>query len=241
MQTLLMKKVLFTMGLLSIALSAVACGDDDIVMPQICGPSTEETAQTYSFTNEIVYTKSGTGNVSEFVSYMPIPQTDEYQTVEMLTYPLGTIKYDANYGNKALVYNANSFPGKTLSLQTTFNVTPKSVRVDFSKVKPLPYDTNSEAYRRHLGNRGEYINISNPKIKTIGDELWDKSSDVVDYARRCYEYVATHFRYIKGDFRTLKQILKEGGGECGDFSTVVVNLLRYKNIPSRHILCLKLS
>ena len=236
-----MKKILSTMGLLTIALSVGACGDDDNVTLKNCEPSTEETAQTYSFTNEIVYTKSGAGNVTEFVSYMPIPQSDEYQTVESLSYSLGTIKYDANYGNKALVYSANSFPDKTLTLQTTFNVTPKSVRVDFSKVNPQPYDTNSEVYRRHLGNRGEYIDTSNPKIKSIGDELWGKSSDVVDYARRCYEYVATHFRYIKGDFRTLKQILKEGGGECGDFSTVVVNLLRYKNIPSRHILCLKLS
>lgn len=234
-----MKRVLFAMSLLTIALSVGACGDDEIT--QGYRPSDSAPAKTYSFTNEVIYTKSGTGNVTEFVSYMPIPQTDEYQTVENLTCSHGTIKDDDNYGNKALVYSANSFPGRTLPLQTTFDVRPKSVRVDVSKVKPLPYDTDSEVYRRHLGNRGEYIDTSNPKIKSIGDELWGKSSDVVDYARKCYEYVATHFRYIKGDFRTLKQILKEGGGECGDFSTVVVNLLRYKNIPSRHILCLKLS
>ena len=30
-------------------------------------------------------------------------------------------------------------------------------------------------------------------------------------------------------------------GECGDFSTLVVNLLRYKNIPSRHNICLRLD
>lgn len=234
-----MKKVLFATSLLTIALSVVACGDDEITQGYV--PSDSATTNTYSFTNQVVYTKSGTGNVTEFVSYMPIPLSDEYQTIENLSYSQGTIKDDANYGNKALVYSANSFSNKTLTLQTTFDVTPKSVRVDFTKVKIKPYDTNSEPYRRHLGNRGEYIDTSNPTIKSIGDDLWHKSSDVVDYARRCYEYVATHFRYINGNFRTLKQILKEGGGECGDFSTVVVNLLRYKGIPSRHILCLKLS
>ncbi|MBQ9361924.1 MAG: transglutaminase domain-containing protein, partial [Bacteroidaceae bacterium] len=74
-----------------------------------------------------------------------------------------------------------------------------------------------------------------------GDSLWAQSSNVLDYAHRCYEHVAKSFRYINGNWRTLAQILSEGGGECGDFSTVVVNLLRYKGIPSRHNICVKLG
>ena len=35
--------------------------------------------------------------------------------------------------------------------------------------------------------------------------------------------------------------MNEGGGECGDFTTLVVNLLRYKGIPSRHNICLGLD
>jgi hypothetical protein len=69
----------------------------------------------------------------------------------------------------------------------------------------------------------------------LGDSLWNVSKDTIDYARRCYEYVATHFKYMKvGNWRTLSEIIKKGGGECGDFSTVFITLMRYKGIPARH-------
>ncbi|MBQ8968506.1 MAG: transglutaminase domain-containing protein [Bacteroidaceae bacterium] len=207
----------------------------------VCAIISMAQGKAYNFTNQVTFTKSGSGEITRFIGIMPVPQSDEYQTVRNFTCSHGNIMEDANYGNKALLFDTNEFPGQTLTMKTNFDVMTNVVSVDFSKVKIKDYDSNSEACKQHLGNRGEYINITHPYIVRTGDELWSQSSDIIDYARRCYEYVASHFRYINGSFRTLQQILDEGGGECGDFSTLVVNLLRYKGIPSRHIICLKLN
>lgn len=229
-------------GVLAIALCSVmfatsSCNSDDED-----AELSYQTAENWQFSNKVTFSKTGNGNITKFLALMPIPQSNIYQTVENLTYNGGEVMTDNNYGNKALYVGTEDFPSTGLTLETLFDVHTNKVQIDVSKIKDIkPYDPNSEPYKRYLGDRGEYIVTSNPYIVRTGDELWRVSSNTLDYARRCYEFVATQFRYIHGSWRTLEQILKTGGGECGDFSTVVVNLLRYKGIPSRHNICLTLT
>lgn len=196
----------------------------------------------FNFTNQVSYTKAGDGNIYRFISMMPIPVSNEYQDVANLTFTEGEVVKERRYGNQVLVVKRKSFPSMKYTVSSTFDVRTIMVKVNTSKLTPIrAYDPNSEPCRKHLGDRGKYVMTKHPYVVRTGDSIWAQSSDVLDYAHRCYEYVAKNFRYIKGNWRTLKQILKEGGGECGDFSTLVVNLLRYKGIPSRHNICVKLS
>ena len=196
----------------------------------------------YNFRNKVTFTKSGTGNITSFIAMMPLPQSNKYQDIANLTYSGGEEIVEGRYGNHVLITNRSDFPGSQYVMSSSFAVHPIPVKVDVSKITNIPdYDPNSEPCQLHLGDRGEYIVTSNPYIVETGDKLWKESANVLDYARRCYEYVAKNFKYINGSWRTLSQILKEGGGECGDFSTIVVNLLRYKGIPSRHNICLRLN
>ena len=196
----------------------------------------------YNFTNQVNFVKKGDGHISRFFAFMPIPVSNEYQEVFHHAVPDGNVYKEGNYGNYVLYAEKKKFPREGYTLASTFDVRPIRVKVDVTKIKVFrDYDPESEPCKKHLGDRGEFIVTCHPYIVQIGDSLWAQSSNVLDYARRCYEYVASHFRYIKGTWRTLDQILQEGGGECGDFSTVVVNLLRHKGIPSRHNSCLRLE
>lgn len=193
-----------------------------------------------NFTNKAVFTKSGSGTITKFIALLPIPQTNEYQDVSNLSVSDGTFIEDKNYGNQMLYFSDEKLPGNPFELYSTFDITPKVINIDLSKVTDIKeYDPNSTPCKRHLGNRGEYIDITNPYIVETGNKLWAESKNVLEYARNCYEHVASNFKYIKGSWRTLSQILDLKGGECGDFSTLVVNLLRYKGIPSRHNICIR--
>jgi hypothetical protein len=47
-------------------------------------------------------------------------------------------------------------------------------------------------------------------IKTIGDRLWSRSSNYLDYAKNCYDYAGKDMRYIfRYEFNTLSDILKK--------------------------------
>ena len=229
------------MAVACVLLTMTSCSKDD---EEEQGPLvTTSEVGGYHFTNKSTFTKSGNGHVSRLLALMPIPRTNIYQRVEHASAADGQVLTDKNYGNQVVYADVQSFPESGVyTLETTFDVHPYKVRVDLSQIKDIkPYNPNSEPCRLHLGDRGEYVVTSHPYIVENGDKLWAQSSNVLDYARRCYEFVAQNLRYVNGSWRTLDQILRDGGGECGDFSTVVVSLLRYKGIPARHNICLKLS
>lgn len=220
-------------------LIVTSCSQNEEADDLIQGPTIQTAnVENWQMSNKVTFKKSGSGHIIKFSALMPLPQSNIYQTVENLNYIEGKVLTDKNYGNKALYVDRDEFVSTEYIMETTFDIHTKKMVVDVSKINNIqPYDPKSEPCKLYLGDRGEYIVTSNPYIVKTGDMLWAESEDVIDYARRCYEYVASNFKYIKGPWRTLEKILKDGGGECGDFSTLVVNLLRYKGIPSRHNIC----
>ena len=144
--------------------------------------------KAYNYTNKVTFTKSGSGSISRFVAMLPLPQSNQYQDIANLTYSDGEKITEGRYGNDVLVVDRSSFPGSQYVVSTNFDVRPIPVRVDVSRISIQPYDPDSEPCQRHLGDRGEYIVTSNPYIVQMGDILWQQSTDVLDYARRCYEW-----------------------------------------------------
>lgn len=183
------------------------------------------------FTNKVVFTKNGNISVSRFISLLPAPVTNEYQEISELQANCGRF-VDINQASKVLFYEG-LFNGKTMEIFESFKCKPKKIKIDFTDKSQKNEVTGIDPHK-YLGSDGTYIDVNNSTIQKIGDELWSSSDDVLDYARRCYEYVASHYKYINGSWRTLKNIIHDGGGECGDFTTLFVNLMRYKGIPARH-------
>lgn len=184
-----------------------------------------------SFTNKVAYSKSGNINDIRLISLIPAPISNEYQDISSLRANRGQFM-DANATNKVLYFDGQ-FEDNTLEVFESFKYKTKKIKIDFNytSVKNIVTGVNPNEY---LESDGTYIDLNNATIKQIGDQLWSNSSDILDYAKRCYEYVASHYKYINGSWRSLAEILRIGGGECGDFTTLFVNLMRYKGIPARH-------
>jgi hypothetical protein len=175
----------------------------------------KSTGKTYKYTNQVDFTMSQKANVIRFMACLPVPQTNEYQTIEQLTWSGGQLVQDKNYGNLMLyVDTTNCFRNNKYSMATTFHITTNTVSVNLAGIKKIyEYDAKSEPCRLYLGDRGAYIKTSHKWVVENGDRLWNESSNYLDYAHRCYEYVAKSFRYVHGSWRTLEQILNDGGGE----------------------------
>ncbi len=197
--------------------------------------------ESSDFINKVDYFLQGDMHLSKFASVMPVPVSNEYQIIENFTCTNGNV-LQANGTNKILYTELSSCLGNKITVGQHFKITTIPVHIDFSNKGKKNVCPSSDPPENYLGSDGTYIKLTNKNIKKIGDELWNQAQDTLDYARRCYEYVAANFKYIKkGEFRTLSQIFSDGGGECGDLSTLVVNLLRYKGIPARHNITLQLN
>ena len=180
------------------------------------------------------------GGMHTLEAIFPYMQTNHYQVVENpIVYPCGEVRDNIEGGNKYIGYSLHQAElaklGNVFDIGMSFDVATININVDFDAIKTIyPYDTSSKEYTENTGELTNLVLPHHPHIESVANELWSQSDDIIDYARRCYEYTATHLNYIEPS-NNLQDIINNGGGDCGSFTSYYVSLLRNRNIPSRHV------
>ena len=199
---------------------------------------------SYHVKNRVVVTNID-NQLTRLSFILPLAKTNQYQTVSNVnTYGGVNVNIPETDDGYLRWTFTEDLPAVSQSKEIfyEFDVTVNPVNFDFTKVTSIhPYDTSSENYKWYTGASGAYVDPYNKVIKRTGNDLWSKSSDIIDYARKCYEHVATNYSYVNPftGLHTLQDILNAGGGDCGNLSSVFISLLRHKNIPARHIVTVR--
>ena len=134
----------------------------------------------------------------------------------------------------------NDLPRRNNPAYVSYNFRARlyHISADFQQLEQLkPVSPKSDTYALYTRRSGRYIVPGNPKIRKISGKLWEESSDLLDYAKKCYLYVADSFTYLNPNtgIHPLAKLLRDGGGDCGNLSTIFISLLRCKGIPARHL------
>lgn len=119
-----------------------------------------------------------------------------------------------------------------------FEITVADIEVNFDRIDSiLPYDTTSAIYQAYTTENQPFINPKNKYLTSLSDSIWATSANVLDYARKCYEFVPGNFKYLDPitGFYPLDTIIEKGGGDCGNLESIFITLLRIKGIPARHL------
>ena len=214
-------------------------------------------AQQYSKYNiAFEIAKSNDTAFTNFILMAPCPQTNEYQNVYGLD-----IRSMGDWESGDISENGNKFLGlyldearlrgyaRNFSVGFSFIHSPKNIDVDFSRFrnpdgswKNMPeYDKTTKDYKDNCKRSGDVVDPENPMIQVISEKLFNESnSNKLDYAERCYNYVATHYRYLNPNtgLHKLTELLSVGGGDCGNLSSIYISLLRAKGIPARHVVAI---
>lgn len=202
-------------------------------------------AASGTVTNSVQITYTGY-TFTRFFSILPVPQTNMYQDVISFESD-GAVMDCKNNFNKYLVrdISTSQIPASGGSIiSESFNVTTYSVDVDMAQVVDVPaYDPESEPCKNYLGGEaGDLVTPSNPEIASVADELWgDAGGNVVDYARLCYEWTAKTMKYGNAytGLHKITELMKTKVGDCGNFCSVFISLLRNKGIPARHVVMIE--
>jgi len=196
---------------------------------------------SYHITNKVIVKNRG-NQLTKLIVIMPLPQTNQYQDISNVRTNNGSVGDISESDDKYIrwIYGTDALAAhKKTQTSFDFDVTIHRYNFNFNKVtKEFPYDTSSNIFKQYTGISGESIDPNNKTIQLIGDAIWSHSSGYIDYARRCYEYVASHYNYIKPG-KSLQKVLSNGGGDCGGFSIIYISLLRYKGIPSRPVIMVR--
>ena len=99
------------------------------------------------------------------------------------------------------------------------------------------YDTSSKEYKEYTSEREKHI-IFTDRIKTVADSLTRGIENPYLQAKAIYTWIDTTFPWASArEYSTMDNIpeyvLKEGHGDCGMKTLLLMTLCRYKGIPMR--------
>lgn len=196
----------------------------------------------YRYTHKIKFKKVKAGEDLLHI-YCPLPRNNDYQLISNIDTHGGDIFDNPgsldNYVRYTILPEQQPEEGNWGEVVLEFDYEPSKTEYKFADVNRIyEYDTTTDIYKRYTKKYYDIIDIENETIKIISDELWKESTDVYDYAKKCFDYVDDNFTFksIPGMWKPTSELLKNEGGSCGGLTTILITLLRCKNIPARHVI-----
>ncbi len=167
----------------------------------------------------------------EATLFVPIPQDDPWQQITGLSIEGAPfeIVHDATYGDAAARVRV---PPAGARLVVRFEVRRRERSTDLSSADGSPAP---DGYARSLeGDRRVQVD---DRVRALAREVTAEAKGPLERARAIYGYVLAHMRYDKsgsgwgqGD---LHWACDEKRGNCTDFHSLLIGLLRASGIPAR--------
>ena len=126
---------------------------------------------------------------------------------------------------------------KSISLKATYRLTSRAVVVDRAVPADYPYkpyrkDTTYAVYTR----REKFIETDLPEIVEQAKQIKGQRRSAVKIAREAYDWVLDRTEYKLLDHVSgAGYCLREGHGECGEYSALFVALCRAAGVPARPV------
>lgn len=193
-------------------------------------------------TNGLVLNNFGT-TFSWIYAVIPFPLSNQYQDISNLSAPgcaVDACPDGLNYYFWKKVQSYSIPRSGEYVIHESFDANIYTVYADLSKITDIPeYNPQSEECRNYLKKeRNGLIDPTNPKIIATAQSLWDEAEgELIAYARKCFDWTHDNMTYGQKftGLHTIKEIMKSMTGDCGNYSSVFISLLRAKRIPARHI------
>jgi transglutaminase-like putative cysteine protease len=202
---------------------------------------TRSNPKKYHVTTKVIVKNSGYA-LSKLAVILPYPKTNEYQNISNYKLNGGEILSSGNdqYVRFTLTEHA-PVPGETRTFTVeydavTYDVSSPILKEPVPQVVPLK---NSYSLSGYLGKSGDQVDLKNPVIISNAERIWKETKgNLFQYAKKCYQYVAGSYKYCNPNtgLYPLHSLMSNGGGDCGNLSSIFISLLRYKDIPARHLI-----
>jgi transglutaminase-like putative cysteine protease len=174
--------------------------------------------------------------------FFSVPRSNDYQEISNYYNSKGEILFDTitneSYLKCDLSNDMSTESGDWFQISFEFDYIAKSTKFTNQIVGEIyPYKSESTIHKMYTAGWYDEIDLNNPALLNVSKEIWDKSANIYDYARKCFEYVDVNFYYTdKYNYNVpLTFLLEIGGGNCFQFSQILITLLRMKNIPARYV------
>ncbi len=138
------------------------------------------------------------------------------------------------YDNLFAWYEFDSFKvNQTLDLQFQANLTLNLLDYTSVKLNYQPtYNKSSSLYKLYTAY-DPFADPTDPLVRQVAQTLAQKGSDPLEIAYQAYNFSSTYIRYrLLSSIRGASFALRNGYGDCDEYNTLFIALLRANGIPA---------
>ena len=218
------------------------------------GVSNYDITQNVTYQVEINFTLTqtlGTGNYyfkfprlnDRLPNSLETMYTPPYQDSDLLYnnitgYDEVLMDIDDKFNNTYDLFNATLGPAEEFSLSQKYIVELNEIK--FSGIEESEigvYDTSDEIFELYCNYTEDYYERDDSSLITLSDSIVSPSDNPIEKAEKIYNWVSNNIDY-RGDLDVEKGALwayNNLEGDCSEFSSLMITLLRIQNIPARKI------
>ncbi|HPZ08664.1 MAG TPA: transglutaminase domain-containing protein [Candidatus Eremiobacteraeota bacterium] len=181
------------------------------------------------------------GEKGEILLWSALPSEHRGQEVKIekiYPEPVEIIKDEIN-GNEIVFWRITDFPEREeLYFYYDFQILPQEVKTDIAPYKLLPWDKDTEEYKRFTQSE-PWIELTDD-IKKKAQEIAGEEKNPYFQARKIFHWVVENieYEYPSIEERGAEISFKKLKGDCGEFSVIFCALCRSLGIPARTVTCI---
>lgn len=207
-------------------------------------PFTRTKLSSGKVTNSVKVTYNSGTKLNRIYVMLPRPSSNLYQDITDYEASAGVTEAVCGDGINNYIwknFESGSIPASgSILISESFNETVYHVTTDFGKINDIPdYDPNTEECKNYLGKEANgLIDPTHSKIVSTANTLWDEANgNLIEYAHKCNDWTYANMKYGKMNtgLHAIAELMKDMTGDCGNYASVFISLLRAKNIPARHV------
>ncbi|MHA1409997.1 MAG: transglutaminase domain-containing protein [Candidatus Odinarchaeia archaeon] len=203
------------------------------------GSSDFSVAEGYVFIDDFKILNTGTATVSRFVIHRPL--LDDYPPFQYCkltsTYPPDFKIELSPFNSKVAVFDITNLdfkPGAELNCRLEYKLQVNPVKFKLEETKVLPYNKSNPLYVKYT-QPSVWVDSNHPDIRHMSLNLAKGVSNPLAKAKVFFDFVIRHIKYKLMDEQGALFALKNGIGDCTEYSTLFCALCRAAGIPARWI------
>ena len=143
------------------------------------------------------------------------------------------------FNNTYDLFNNTLYYNDAITLSQIYNVTLNEI--DFTNINEADigvYDFSDEMFNLYCNNSELYYERDNPTLIAVSNSIVDSFDNPIEKARKIHNWVAGYLTYdssMPAQEVGALEAYNTGRGDCSEYSSLMVTLLRIQNIPARKV------
>ncbi|MFA6837580.1 MAG: transglutaminase-like domain-containing protein [Dysgonamonadaceae bacterium] len=173
-------------------------------------------------------------------AWLPYPRKDIHRQTDVQLIKTSQLDYilsDDKTAHTSIYMEKRAEKDKPTVFQVEFEFSSQGEWFDLSQIDINSYDKSSPDYKYYTSEKKPHIQFSN-RLKSLTDSITKDATDPIETLQSIYRYIAANYPWASALGYSIipnipTYVIENRKGDCGQVTLLLINMLRYKGIPSR--------